>query len=224
MRLVRSTIFFCLVATTSFSGRAAAQCAPDSVLDLLRDKVGTYATIRVDYVRDVRSILFGDRAPEKGTLWIAPPTLYRVETNGQTYVRGKDTLWTYSTGTGQVTIRTGDLSAAEFGPAGFFGSLQEDFMIVGCSLDPIGDHSCWKVRLAAKTETAAIQRVTLWVDQEDLIPRAAEYVDYNEETSNVKFVDYKFDQASDAQQFTFVPPKDADIIVLPLKKSNRKTQ
>jgi outer membrane lipoprotein-sorting protein len=215
------SIWLCGVLALSLSAPAHADCSPDSVLNLLRSKVDGYDIIRVDYHREVHSVLFGKRAPEDGILWISPPDRYRVETKGQVYVRGADTLWTYSEATDQVTIRTGDLSKAEFGPAGFFGSLQDDFILVGCSEAVIKEFACWKLRLAAKTETAAIQRVTLWVDQKAHIPRAAEYVDYNEETSNVTFTAYRFDQPKDQQQFTFTPPKGAEVITLPLKKSNR---
>ncbi|GAB4313839.1 MAG: outer membrane lipoprotein carrier protein LolA [Candidatus Zixiibacteriota bacterium] len=217
VRLIVSVV----IAATYPTAVVLADCSPDSVLTLLRDKVDSYEIIRVDYHREVHSVLFGERAPEDGKLWIAPPSRYRVETKGQVYVRGTDTLWTYSEGTNQVTIRTGDLSKAEFGPAGFFGSLQDDFILVGCSEDRVGDFDCWKLRLASKTETAAIQRVTLWVDKSAKIPRAAEYVDYNEETSNVRFTGYRFDQGKDRQRFTFSPPKGAEVITMPLKKSNR---
>lgn len=220
MRALRWTISLMSI-TLAMPSVAQTDCSPDSVLTLLRHKVDSYDIIHVDYHREIHSVLFGEREPEDGTLWISPPHRYRVETKGQVYVRGEDTLWTYSEATDQVTIRTGDLSKAEFGPAGFFGSLQDDFLLVGCSTDPIGDYDCWKVRLAAKTETAAIQRVTLWIDKSARIPRAAEYVDYNEETSKVRFSDYQFDQAKDRQRFTFTPPDDAEVIVLPLKKSNR---
>jgi len=223
MKLGRATIVALLLALL-IAPVASAQCSADSVLDLLRTKVDNYKTVRVDYVREVHSILFGDRDPEHGKLWLAPPTRYRVETGGQTFVRGDDTLWTYSEGTGQVTVRTGDLSEAEFGPAGFFGSLKDDFILVGCGTDPVGEYACWKIRMAAKTETAAIQRVTLWVDRQAHIPRAAEYVDYNDETSKVTFSGYKFDQAKDVQRFTFEPPADAEVIVLPLKKSNQNAE
>lgn len=220
MRALRWTISLMSI-TLAMPSVAQTDCSPDSVLTLLRHKVDSYDIIHVDYHREIHSVLFGEREPEDGTLWISPPHRYRVETKGQVYVRGEDTLWTYSEATDQVTIRTGDLSKAEFGPAGFFGSLQDDFLLVGCSTDPVGDYDCWKVRLAAKTETAAIQRVTLWIDKSARIPRAAEYVDYNEETSKVRFSDYQFDQAKDRQRFTFTPPDDAEVIVLPLKKSNR---
>ena len=215
------SILFVLLGVASVRVAAAADCSPDSALGLLRAKVDSYEIIRVDYQREAHSILFGKRPPEEGKLWIAPPQRYRVETQGQVYVRGSDTLWTYSEATAQVTVRTGDLSNSEFGPAGFFGSLQDDFILVGCSEDSVDEFDCWKLRLAAKTETAAIQRVTLWVDQIAHIPRASEYVDYNEETSKVRFSSYRFDQAKDRQQFTFSPPADAEVIVLPLKKSNR---
>lgn len=199
-------------------------CEPDSILTLLRTEVESHTTIRVDYHREVHSLLFGDQKPESGQLWIAQPNRYRIETAGQVYVRGNDTLWTYSEANKQVTIRTGDLNTAEFGPAGFFGSLSDDFIRVGCGTDQVDDHDCWKVRLAAKTETASIQRITLWVDMSSRLPRMAEYVDYNEETSKVNFSTYKTDQAKDNQQFTFAPPADADVVVLPAKKSQEKPE
>ena len=56
------------------------------------------------------------------------------------------------------------------------------------------------------------------------LPRMAEYVDYNEETSKVTFGAYKTDQAKDSQQFTFVPPDGADVVVLPAKKSQENPE
>jgi len=210
---------FCVLHSTGVQA-----CEPDSILTMLRTEVESHTTIRVDYHREVHSLLFGDQKPESGQLWIAQPNRYRVETNGQVYVRGNDTLWAYSEANKQVTIRTGDLNKAEFGPAGFFGSLSDDFIRVGCGLDQVDDHDCWKVRLAAKTETAAIQRITLWVDAKSHLPRMAEYVDYNEETSKVTFSAYKTDQAKDRQQFTFFAPADAEVIVLPAKKSQENPE
>lgn len=200
----------------------AHACSADSILALLEQKIESQVTIRVDYSKESHSLLFGDRPEENGMLWLGPPRRYRVESGDQVIVRGADTLWTYSKGTKQVTIRTGGLDSLEFGPAGFFGSLRTDFVPVTCTVDEIEHKPFWRVRLVAKTETAAIQRLTLWVDQSSHWPGAAEYVDYNEETSRLRFGAYKTDQAKDRQQFTFSPPSGTEVIVLPAKKNERE--
>ena len=199
-------------------------CDADSILTLLESRIQAQQTIRTDYSKESHSVLFGERAPENGTLWLGPPNRYRVEAKNQVIVRGADTLWTHSTATKQVTIRAGDLDSLEFGPAGFFGSLRTDFIPVDCAeIDSKGSDRQWKIRLVAKSEVAAIQRLVLWIDQKDHLPAAAEYVDYNEETSQIRFFDYRLNQAKDRQRFTFSPPQDAEVIVLPLKKIQRKS-
>jgi outer membrane lipoprotein-sorting protein len=213
-----------LAALSAMAVRPANACTADSVLTLLEERVQSYETIRADYSKEAHSLLFGERPSEKGTLWLGPPSRYRIETRGQVYVRGIDTLWTYSEASQQVTIRTGDLDSLEFGPAGFFGSLSTDFIPVDCE-EITGDKKAkqWHLRLVAKTETAAIQRLTLWVDMKSHLPTATEYVDYNEETTQLRFFDYRFDQAKDSQQFTFNPPPKSEVIVLPVKKAQRNS-
>ena len=224
--LIRPFMRLCvlaLFAVTALPSMSLA-CDADSVLSLLEDRIQSYKTIRTDYSKESHSVLFGESPPENGTLWLGPPNRYRVEAKDQIIVRGDDTLWTYSAATKQVTIRAGDLDSLEFGPAGFFGSLRTDFVPVDCSeVNSNGKDRQWKVRLVAKTETAAIQRLVLWIGQKDLLPTAAEYVDYNEETSQIRFFDYRINQSKDRQRFTYSPPGDAEVIVLPLKKVQRKS-
>lgn len=201
----------------ALSVRASA-CSADSALTIFEETVKSHKTLRVNYTKESRSLVFGERPTEKGTLWLAPPQRYRVETGSQTYVRGLDTLWSYNAASRQVTIRTGGLDSLEFGPAGFFGSIRTDFFPVDCQMDTLDQVVCWRVRLAAKTETAALQRLTLWIGVKTNLPAAAEYVDYNEEVSRMKFLDYHPDSSKDKGRFTLTPPAGTEVIVLPAKK------
>jgi outer membrane lipoprotein-sorting protein len=217
---LRHSVVLILVAASSWivPSRSVFACDADSTLTSFESAIQSHKTIRVNYAKESNSLLFGKRPAEKGTLWLSPPQRYRVESGAQVFVRGFDTLWSYSQASKQVTIRVGGLDSLEFGPAGFFGSVRTDFFPVDCRRDTLEQVECWRVRLAAKTETAAVQRLTLWIDVRNHMPVAAEYVDYNEETSHLRFSDYRPDLPKDQGRFTFTPPAGAEVVVLPAKK------
>lgn len=201
-------------------GSVAVGCEADSVLNLFEASIPTEQVTKVKYLKEARSLLFGERPAEEGTLWLGPPNRYRIEAGHQTIVRGTDTLWSYTPETKQVTLRVGGLDSLEFGPAGFFGSLRKDFFPVDCADDTLDGKPYWRVRLAAKTETAAIQRLTLWVVPSSHRAYIAEYVDYNEESARLTFSDYQIDKAP-ADRFAFVYPSGVERIVLPAVKSSQ---
>ncbi|HUU46521.1 MAG TPA: outer membrane lipoprotein carrier protein LolA [Acidobacteriota bacterium] len=201
-------------------GPPAAACDADTVITLFESEISAQPTLSLEYHKEARSLLFGEREPEDGKIWLGPPNRYRVETPSQTIVRGSDTLWTYSDATNQVTIRAGGLDSLEFGPVGFFGSLRKDFFAVDCRADKLDKAPIWKIRLAAKTETAAIQRLTLWIDTTTYLPRAAEYVDYNEETTSLTFSAYRPRKTADEKRFIFEIPDGAEVVVLPSHRTS----
>ena len=217
LKLSTNSIALCLLGVLQFAP-AAFGCDADSVLTAFESTIQSHKTIRVSYAKESHSLLFGKRPAEKGILWLSPPQRYRVESDAQVFVRGFDTLWSYSPSSKQVTVRVGGLDSLEFGPAGFFGSVRTDFLAVDCRADTVDQIECWRVRLAAKTETAAVQRLSLWIDAKSHLALAAEYVDYNEETSHLRFSDYRPDLPKDQGRFTFTPPAGADVVVLPAKK------
>jgi outer membrane lipoprotein-sorting protein len=215
MRLAIFGIVSFAVAATPVSAQGAP-CGADSVIALFEKQVEQSHSIRLNYKKEASSALFGKRDPESGILWLGPPRRYRVENKTQVVVRGEDTLWSYSPATEQVIVRYGNLDSLEFGPAGFFGSLRTDFLVADCKEDTVDDRLAWKVRLAARTETAAIQRLTLWLDQLTLWVFAAEYVDYNEEAAHLTFTDYRIDHPDDRDRFKFVYPVGVERIALPI--------
>ncbi|MBI5867840.1 MAG: outer membrane lipoprotein carrier protein LolA [candidate division Zixibacteria bacterium] len=217
MKTNLGTVLLCSVLI-SFAASTAFACNADSVLTSFEHAIQAHKTIRISYTKESSSILFGKRPAEKGTLWLGPPRFYRVEAGAQVFVRGLDTLWSYNPSAKQVTLRIGGLDSLEFGPAGFFGSVRTDFFPVDCRLDTVENVTCRRVRLAAKTETAAVQRLTLWIDVKTNLPIASEYVDYNEETSHLRFSDYRPDSPKDQGRFTFTPPAGVEVVVLPAKK------
>ena len=208
-----------VLALFALSGAPSALgCDADSVLTRFESAIQSHKTIRINYTKESNSLLFGKRPAEKGVLWLGPPQRYRVEAGSQVFVRGFDTLWSYNPTSKQVTIRVGGLDSLEFGPAGFFGSVRTDFFPVDCRADTLERVECWRIRLAAKTETAAVQRLTLWIDAKNNLPIASEYVDYNEETSHLRFFEYRPDSPKDQGRFTFTPPAGTEVVVLPTKK------
>lgn len=199
----------------------ANACEADSILNVFEGSLPTDQITKVKYHKVARSLLFGERPSEDGTLWLGPPKRYRIEAGEQVIVRGFDTLWSYTPQTKQVTLRVGGLDSLEFGPAGFFGSLRQDFFPVDCGEDTIETEPLWRVRLAAKTETAAIQRLTLWISPSTHHVQIAEYVDYNEESARLTFTEYITEKAGGKDRFAFAYPSGVERIVLPAVKAGQ---
>lgn len=210
-----------LLGVSGFGAIDSYACEADSVLNLFESSLPLDQVTKVKYHKEARSLLFGERPPEEGTLWLGPPKRYRIEAGQQLIVRGHDTLWSYTPTTKQVTLRVGGLDSLEFGPAGFFGSLRNDFFPVDCAEDTIDAKPLWRVRLAAKTETAAIQRLTLWISPASHRVQIAEYVDYNEESARLTFSEYLSEKPNGKDRFVFVYPNGVERIVLPAVKAGQ---
>lgn len=219
VRPILAGVVVCMVL--SGTPESAISCPADSVLNLFEASLPQDQVTKVKYRKESRSLVFGERPAEEGTLWLGPPKRYRIEAGKQVIVRGDDTLWTYTPESGQVTLRVGGLDSLEFGPAGFFGSLRHDFLPTDCAVDTVDGTPWLRVRLAAKTETAPIQRLALWIDPATHHVHVAEYVDYNEESSRLTFSKFESEKAGGADRFVFVYPRNVERIVLPAVKSGQ---
>ncbi len=112
-------ILILILGMSGLDDSVTEACEADSVLNLFEISLPMDKVTKIKYHKEARSLLFGERPAEAGTLWLGPPNRYRIETGRQTIVRGTDTLWSYTPETKQVTLRIGGLDSLEFGPAGF---------------------------------------------------------------------------------------------------------
>ncbi len=197
---------------------AASDCNIDSVITALEKAYHTADHQSFTFAKRTISSVFGDTVWQEGQVWLGPKGTFRVETPQETMVNSGDTLWHWVPAYNQVTVRIPD-SLTEFrAPVHFIWSLRRDFLKVDCKIDSLDGEMAYRIRLAAKAQTAAIQRLTLWVRPGSATVQKAAYIDYNDDHIELELSPLISDPTGSATRFSLQVPDSAEVFILPQKK------
>lgn len=197
---------------------ANAGCGAEDALIRLEDSYRHCGSITFTFNQRTTSAVFGDETAQTGRVWFDPSGRFRVETERETFIKNGDTLWHWVPAYNQVTIRVVDSASRAGWPADFLWTLRRDFLPVDCREDTLADRVFHKVHTVAKTNTAAIQQLTIWIDTSAYFVRQAEYVDYNDDRVNLDFSPVVQDTVAAAFRYAPQFPDSAEVVTFPQKK------
>lgn len=190
-------------------------CSADETLTRLEESYREQGPITFSYHKQTTSSVFGEQEPLAGQVWLDPAGQFRVEAGAEIFVGRGDTLWHYVPVYNQVTIRVLDSTARAGLPTDFLWSLRRDYLPVDCATDSLANELVLRVRTVARTKTAAIQRLTVWIEPQCFHVLQADYVDYNDDRVRLSFGDVKKDQGKNAEPYSLDLADSVEVIFMP---------
>jgi outer membrane lipoprotein-sorting protein len=197
-------------------------CHAENILLDLENSYRDFGPLTFTFHQTTISSVFGEESSHQGMVWLDPCGRLRVETADETFLSRGDSLWHYVPAYNQLTIRVVDSGGRAGLPADFLWSLHRDFLPVDCARDTVGSRTFYRVRTVAKTATAAIQRLTVWVDPRRMLVERAEYVDYNDDRVNLLFTDVRKDADNVDLRYVLTVPDSVEVVTMPQKKRQQK--
>jgi len=208
----------CGAAAQSTASADTADCAAEETLIRLEESCNRRGPITFTFHQQTISAVFGNESTQEGRVWLDPSGRFRVETDHETFISSGDTLWHWVPAYNQVTVRVRDLSSRAGSPTDFLYSLRRHFIPVDCQKDTLEGKVFLKVRTVAKTATAAVQRLTIWIDPLRFLVERAEYVDYNDDRVNLYLSGVSKDSGDYNARYRLDFPDSVEVIVFPQKK------
>jgi len=200
------------------TARGDGDCHAEKILEQLEDSYREFGPLTFAFQKKTISAVFGEESAHQGNVWLDPRGYLRVETENETFLSRGDTLWHYVPAYNQMTIRIVDSSARAGLPTDFLWSLRQDFLPVNCANDTTEGRTYFRVRTVAKTATAAIQRLTVWIDPDRMLVERAEYVDYNDDQVDLLFQNVRKSPDDFSRRYVLNVPDSVEVVTMPQKK------
>jgi len=229
MRLcgVLTLVGLLLMAIPTAAQKTAAigsgDCHAEKILEELENNYREFGPLTFTFHKKTISAVFGEESAHQGNVWLDPRGFLRVETENETFISRGDTLWHYVPAYNQMTIRIVDSSARAGLPTDFLWSLRKDFLPVDCAYDTTGGRTYLKVRTVAKAATAAIQRLTVWIDPRRMLVERAEYVDYNDDQVDLRFQNIRKNPDDTGLRYVLAVPDSVEVVTMPQKKRQQNS-
>ena len=193
-------------------------CNAEETMARLEESYRRLGPISFAFRQRTVSSVFGDERTQEGKAWLDPAGQFRVEVAGETFVYRADTLWHYVPAYRQVTVRVMDSSSRAGLPPNLVWDLQQDFLPVDCRRDTLVGKPFLCVRAVARTASAAIQRLKVWINPQSLLVEQAEYIDYNDDRVNLHFMQIAKDRNAPNRRYILELPDSVEVVTLPAKK------
>ncbi len=172
-------------------------------------------TFTVVFMQVVSTGDFFDDERTQGTMYLAYPKKYRIETPEQVFVSDGDTLWTYSSENRQVTIEPTNRLDDIVTPADYLFRLRENYELSSDSTEVIGERTFYRLSLRSLKDDQYVRSMKVLIDPDTYLIRRAVYRDINDNKITLDFSDWKLGVVLKPEQFRFLTPSGVEEVRIP---------
>lgn len=186
---------------------------PDDVLQRIQTTYDEAEALRASFTQEIGSP-FADRpTTNRGTVWMQDQK-FRIETADQTLVADGTTTWIYRASTNQVIINDYVNDETTLTPDEIFYDYAERFVVRSMDSERHDGDRYFVLHLTPRSDDTTYQSVTLHVRDRDTAITRLQLEDRDDTTITFTFDHIQFNPDIDANQFTFEPPPEAEVVDL----------
>jgi len=173
----------------------------------VEEKHRSIKDLSMSFTKTLKSEIFETQRKAKGKMYLKNPDKFRIETKDEVIVTDGKFLWSYSEQNEQVIKSKLDKSKNVFKPNQYLSNFREEYTAELTGEEKIEKAECYKLTLTPKKKELFIIRMTIWVDQKNLLAKKIEYMDINDNQIALLFDHIETDRGIKDSKFVFKAPE-----------------
>ena len=190
----------------------AAADSPDEIIKKVEKAIQSSSSLKIQFEEIYYWSLTGEENQLQGEMILGKDNRFRIETEDQTIVSDGKTLWTYSKPSNRVLIDEIMETDQSLLPMQIFFRFTKSYDAEWIGEETFQNMECHILKFLSQDEDEFIPEITVWVDQQEWLPRRVEQIDLSENRSVYLLKQIHQDHQVDAGTFQFQIPDSADVI------------
>jgi outer membrane lipoprotein carrier protein len=186
----------------------------EEIVAKLQKKYESVRDLSASFTQNVRFGVTQSTQSFEGRLWLKKNNKYRIEMDQQTIVTDGNSVWTYSSITGQVFIDNFRDDPKAMTPERFLATAPKDFQASMLSKERLDGKEVVVVKFIPRERKSTIQSMKIWVTTSDWLMVKVEVLDAGETVTTYSVKELRLNSGISDTLFQFVPPPEAEVIDL----------
>ncbi len=199
-------VFPLLVSLIIILNQSVAGITADELALQVEKKYRLLSDLSMDFTKVTRSEIFETPSKIQGKMILKNPDKFKIETKDETITCDGKFVWTYTVENQQVVKNLVDKSESLFKPNQYLSNFRSDYSPSLEGEGKVDQAKCFKLILASKKEDVFIKKMTVWVDQQNLLARRLEYRDSQDNDIVMDFQHIKTNRKIKDSEFVFQTP------------------
>ena len=169
-------------------------------------KYRSLKSLSMDFIKITRSEIFEAESKIKGKMILKNPDKFIIQTKAETIVCDGKFVWNYSVENKQVIKNFVNRSKNMFWPNQYLSNFRSEYIPRLEGEEKVNRTKCFKLLLSPKKDSVFIKRMTIWVDEKNLLAKKLEYKDANDNEVVLIFQHIKTNRKIKDSEFIFQAP------------------
>ena len=149
-----------------------------------------------------------------GTIRMKQKNKYHIETENDVLVTDGVTVWRMNKGKKQVVVDTFKDDARSLTPDRLLLSVPKEYNAIRLESGTVEGNETTVLKLTPKSESSALKSIKLWIDEDDLVIRKVETVNFSDTRATYTISKFSMNTGVNDAVFTFTPPDGIEVIDL----------
>jgi len=206
MRMFRIYFFPLILFIILASSRNLFGITADELALQVEKKYRLLSDLSMNFTKVTSSEIFETPSKVQGKMILKNPDKFKIETKEETITCDGKFIWTYTVGNQQVVKNLVDRSEDLFKPNQVLSDFRSDYTPSLVGEEKVNETKCFKLLLTSKKEDVFIKKMTVWVDQQNLLARRLEYRDSQDNDIIMDFRNIKTNRKIKDSEFVFQTP------------------
>ncbi len=149
-----------------------------------------------------------------GTIRMKKNNKFQIETENEILITNGVTVWRMNKTKKQVLIDQYKEDPKNLSPDRLFLNTPKEYNAIRIGTETVDGKELTVLKLTPKSESSTLKSIKLWIDDEELIIRKVETIDFSDTRSTYNILKFSMNSGVSDSAFVFTPPEGFEVIDL----------